>query len=78
MSAIEYEIRNPSELRNAEEAVRMADLENMPDRSMSRSIQLKSFGGRLVPSRQSGRDSVAIEKAASSTVRAIGPTQRPT
>ncbi|MBY5793210.1 CpaE family protein [Rhizobium leguminosarum] len=29
MSAIEYEIRNPSELRNAEEAVRMADLENM-------------------------------------------------
>ncbi|MBY5314229.1 CtpF protein [Rhizobium leguminosarum] len=29
MSAIEYEIKNPSELRNAEEAVRMADLENM-------------------------------------------------
>jgi pilus assembly protein CpaE len=29
MSAIEYEIRNPSELRHAEEAVRMADLENM-------------------------------------------------
>ncbi|TBZ74923.1 AAA family ATPase [Rhizobium leguminosarum] len=29
MSAIEYEIRNPSELRNADEAVRMADLENM-------------------------------------------------
>ncbi|QKK17135.1 AAA family ATPase [Rhizobium indicum] len=29
MSAIEYEIRNPSELRNAEEAVRMADLESM-------------------------------------------------
>jgi pilus assembly protein CpaE len=29
MSAIEYEIRNPIELRNAEEAVRMADLENM-------------------------------------------------
>lgn len=29
MSAIEYEIRNPSELRIADEAVRMADLENM-------------------------------------------------
>ncbi|MGG7578050.1 AAA family ATPase [Rhizobium sp. Nf11,1] len=29
MSAIEYEIRNPSELRHAEEAVRMADLETM-------------------------------------------------
>ncbi|ULJ80793.1 CpaE family protein [Rhizobium sp. C104] len=29
MSAIEYEIKNPSELRHAEEAVRMADLENM-------------------------------------------------
>lgn len=29
MSALEYEIRNPSELRHAEEAVRMADLENM-------------------------------------------------
>lgn len=29
MSTIEYEIRNPSELRNAEESVRMADLENM-------------------------------------------------
>lgn len=29
MSAIEYEIKNPSELRQAEEAVRMADLENM-------------------------------------------------
>ncbi|MGO7302100.1 hypothetical protein ACCS72_38110, partial [Rhizobium ruizarguesonis] len=26
MRAIEYEIRNPSELRHAEEAVRMADL----------------------------------------------------
>ncbi|MBX5155673.1 MULTISPECIES: CpaE family protein [unclassified Rhizobium] len=29
MSAIEYEIKNQSELRHAEEAVRMADLENM-------------------------------------------------
>ncbi|MBY4608471.1 CpaE family protein [Rhizobium sp. 9T] len=29
MSAIEYEIKNPSELRHAEEAVRMADLEAM-------------------------------------------------
>ncbi|MBX4929475.1 AAA family ATPase [Rhizobium binae] len=29
MSAIEYEIKNPSELRHAEEAVRMADLETM-------------------------------------------------
>ncbi|ACI57452.1 response regulator receiver protein [Rhizobium leguminosarum bv. trifolii WSM2304] len=29
MSAIEYEIKNPSELRQAEEAVRMADLESM-------------------------------------------------
>jgi len=29
MSAVEYEINNPSELRHAEEAVRMADLENM-------------------------------------------------
>ncbi|MBX5026498.1 AAA family ATPase [Rhizobium lentis] len=29
MSALEYQIRNPSELRHAEEAVRMADLENM-------------------------------------------------
>ncbi|WP_434711835.1 CtpF protein [Rhizobium sp. YTUHZ045] len=29
MSTIEYEIRNPSELRHAEEAVRMADLETM-------------------------------------------------
>ncbi|WP_064681523.1 AAA family ATPase [Rhizobium bangladeshense] len=29
MSAIEYEIKNPSELRHAEEAVRMADLEYM-------------------------------------------------
>ena len=29
MSAIEYEIRKPSELHHAEEAVRMADLENM-------------------------------------------------
>ncbi len=29
MSAVEYEITNTTELRNAEEAVRMADLENM-------------------------------------------------
>ncbi|EJZ21965.1 CpaE family protein [Rhizobium sp. Pop5] len=29
MSAVEYEINNPSELRHAEEAVRMADLESM-------------------------------------------------
>lgn len=29
MSAVEYEIKNTTELRNAEEAVRMADLENM-------------------------------------------------
>lgn len=29
MSAVEYEIRNTAELRNAEEAVRMADLENL-------------------------------------------------
>jgi pilus assembly protein CpaE len=40
MSAIEYEIRNPSELRNAEEAVRMADLENM--RSLPR-ISVHAF-----------------------------------
>jgi len=29
MSAVEYEIKNTTELRNAEESVRMADLENM-------------------------------------------------
>jgi hypothetical protein len=50
----------------------------MPDMSTAKSIQSKSLGGRLVPSRQSGRDSVAMEKAASSTVRVIGPRQRPT
>ena len=32
-----------------------------------------SFGGRLVPSRQSGRDRVAMATAASSTLRVIGP-----
>lgn len=50
----------------------------MPRTSISWSIQSKSLGGRLVPSRQSGRESVAIEKAASSTHRVIGPAQRPT
>ena len=44
----------------------------------SRDFQLMSFGGRLMPSRRSGFDSTPIIKAASSTVRVMGPTTRPT
>jgi len=40
MSAVEYEIKNTTELRNAEESVRMADLENM--RSLPR-ISVHAF-----------------------------------
>src|ERR1700732_3801957 len=45
---------------------------------LSSAFQLMLAGGRPMPSRRSGRDNTLIIKAASSTVRLIGPATRPT
>ena len=59
-----------------------ADIEHQADAHLrgdfSSAFQLMLSGGRLMPSRRSGRDSTLIINAASSTVRVIGPATRPT